>query len=188
MRQIRHDKVNTAREIMNVQFLGATHQVTGSSYLLEAGGEKILIDCGLYQEREYIYRNWQDFPVPPNQIQHLLLTHVHLDHSGLIPKLVRDGFSGDILLTPPSKQMLPIVLSDSARNLEEDAAFKKRRHEREGKRGPHPEVPLYTFQDAERCYSQLREVSYGNLTQLNEHVKVCFHDAGHILGNDRDHS
>jgi metallo-beta-lactamase family protein len=168
---------------MNVQFLGATHQVTGSSYVLDAGGQKILIDCGLYQEREYTYRNWQDFPVSLNQIQHLLLTHVHLDHSGLIPKLVRDGFSGDILLTPPSRQMLPIVLSDSARNLEEDAAFKKRRHEREGKRGPHLEVPLYTVQNAERCYSLLREVPYGGLTQLNEHVKVCFHDAGHILGS-----
>lgn len=168
---------------MNVQFLGATRQVTGSSYLLDAGGAKILIDCGLYQEREYAYRNWQDFPVPPNQIQHLLLTHVHLDHSGLIPKLVRDGFSGNILLTPPSRQMLPIVLSDSARNMEEDAAFKKRRHEREGKRRPHPEEPLYTVQDAERCYSQLKEVPYGNFTQLNDQIRICFHDAGHILGS-----
>jgi metallo-beta-lactamase family protein len=168
---------------MNVRFLGATRQVTGSSYVLDAGGLKILIDCGLYQEREYAYRNWQDFPIPPNQIQHLLLSHVHLDHSGLIPKLVRDGFSGDILLTPPSRQMLPIVLSDCARNLEEDAAFKKRRHDREGTRGPHPEVPLYTVQDAERCYSRLKEVPYGDFTQLNSHVKVSFHDAGHILGS-----
>ncbi|MGD0423175.1 MAG: MBL fold metallo-hydrolase [Candidatus Bathyarchaeia archaeon] len=168
---------------MNVQFLGATRQVTGSSYVLDTGGEKILIDCGLYQEREYTYRNWQDFPISPSQIQHLLLTHVHLDHSGLIPKLVRDGFSGDILLTPPSRQMLPIVLSDSARNLEEDAAFKKRRHESEGKRGPHPEVPLYTVGDAEKCYCLLKEVPYGEFTQLNSHVKVCFHDAGHILGS-----
>jgi metallo-beta-lactamase family protein len=168
---------------LNVRFLGATHQVTGSSYVLDAGGVKVLIDCGLYQEREYAYRNWQDFPVPPSQIQHLLLTHVHLDHSGLIPKLVRGGFSGDILLTPPSRQMLPIVLSDSARNLEEDAAFKKKRHDREGRRGPHPEVPLYTVQDAEKCYSRLREVPYAELTQLDNHVKVCFHDAGHILGS-----
>jgi metallo-beta-lactamase family protein len=168
---------------MKLQFLGATRQVTGSSYVLDAGGAKILIDCGLYQEREYAYRNWQDFPVPPNLIQHLLLTHVHLDHSGLIPKLVREGFSGDILLTPPSRQMLPIVLSDSARNLEEDAAFKKKRHDREGRRGVHPEVPLYTVQDAEKCYSQLKEIPYGEFTQLNNHVKVCFHDAGHILGS-----
>jgi metallo-beta-lactamase family protein len=168
---------------MNLQFLGATRQVTGSSYVLDVGGVKILVDCGLYQEREYAHRNWEDFPVPPNQIQHLLLTHVHIDHSGLIPKLVRDGFSGDILLTPPSRQMLPIVLSDSARNLEEDAAFKKRRHDGEGKRGPHPEVPLYTVQDAEKCYSQVKEVAYGEFTRLNDHVKVCFHDAGHILGS-----
>jgi metallo-beta-lactamase family protein len=126
-----------------------------------------------YQEREYAYRNWQDFPVSPNQIQHLLLTHVHIDHSGLIPKFVRDGFSGDILLSPPSRQMLPIVLSDSPRKLEEDSAFKKRRHGREGRQGPHPEVPLYTVQDAEKSYSQLKEVPYGDFTQLNNRVKVC---------------
>ena len=168
---------------MNLQFLGATHQVTGSSYALDASGTKILIDCGLYQEREYAYRNWQDFPIPPSRIQHLLLTHVHLDHSGLIPKLVRDGFSGDILLTPPSRQLLPIVLSDSARNFEEDAVFKKKRHDREGRRGPHPEIPLYTVQDAEKCYSQMKEVPYGEFTELENDVKVCFHDAGHILGS-----
>jgi len=168
---------------MNLQFLGATRQVTGSSYLLDIGKMKILIDCGLYQEREYAYRNWKEFPVSPNEIQYLLLTHVHLDHSGLIPKFVRDGFSGDILMTPPSKQMLPIVLSDSARNLQEDAAFKKRRHEREGKRGPHPEIPLYTVQDVENCYSRLKEVPYGDFTQLDNQVRFCFHDAGHILGS-----
>jgi len=168
---------------MKLQFLGATRQVTGSSYLLDTGKMKFLIDCGLYQEREYTYRNWQDFPVFPNEIQYLLLTHVHLDHSGLIPKLVREGFSGDILLTPPSRQMLPIVLSDSARNLEEDAAFKKRRHEREGKRGTHPEVPLYTVQDVENCCTCLKEVPYGDFIQLDNQVRVCFHDAGHILGS-----
>ena len=134
---------------MRIRFLGATRQVTGSSYLLDAGGLKILIDCGLFQERDYSYRNWEGFPFPPNQIHCLLLTHVHLDHSGLIPKLVKEGFAGDILLTPPSKEMFPIVISDSAKIQEEDAAFKKKRHDREARTGPYPEIPLYTVRDAE---------------------------------------
>jgi len=127
---------------MRIRFLGATRQVTGSSYLLDTGGLKILIDCGLFQERDYSDRNWNAFPVPPDQIDHLLLTHVHLDHSGLIPKLVKEGFAGDILLTAPSKEMFPIVILDSARIQEEDAAFKKRRHDREGRTGSYPEIPL----------------------------------------------
>jgi len=157
--------------------------VTGSSYLLEAGGLKILVDCGLFQERDYSYRNWQPFPVPPGQIQHLLLTHVHIDHSGLVPKLVKEGFTGEILLTPASKELLPIVLLDSARMQEEDAALKKKRHEKEGRKGPRPEIPLYTVQDADRCFPLLRALPYEQPSQLNDQVTVCFHDAGHILGS-----
>jgi len=168
---------------MRIRFLGATRQVTGSSYFLDAGGLKILIDCGLFQERDYSYRNWEGFPVPPNQIHCLLLTHVHLDHSGLIPKLVKEGFAGDILLTHPSKEMFPIVISDSARIQEEDAAFKKKRHDREGRTGPYPEIPLYTVRDAEECFPLLKDVAYGDYLSLNDRVKVCFHDAGHILGS-----
>ncbi len=168
---------------MKLKFLGATHQVTGSSYFLDVGGVKILIDCGLFQEREYSYRNWEAFPVPPDQIDYLLLTHVHLDHSGLIPKLVREGFSGDILLTPASKELFPIVILDSARMQEEDAAFKKKRHDTEGRKGPHPEIPLYTVHDAEKCFHLLKDVPYEEFLPLNDQVKVCFHDAGHILGS-----
>ncbi len=168
---------------MKIKFLGATRQVTGSCYFLDVGGLKILVDCGLFQERDYSYRNWGNFPVPPDQIQYLLLTHVHLDHSGLIPKLVREGFSGDILLTSASKEMLPIVILDSARLLEEDAEFKKKRHAKEGRKGPYPEIPLYTVRDAKRCLRQLRGVSFEDQIQLNDRVKVCFHDAGHILGS-----
>ena len=106
---------------MKIRFLGATRQVTGSSYFLDGGGVKILVDCGLFQERDCSYRNWEAFPVPPNQIRYLLLTHVHLDHCGLVPKLVKEGFAGDILLTPASKELFPIVVLDSARMHEEDA-------------------------------------------------------------------
>ncbi len=168
---------------MKIKFLGATRQVTGSSYFLDAGGVKILVDCGLFQERDYSYRNWDAFPVPPDQIDHLLLTHVHLDHCGLVPKLVKEGFSGDILLTPASKELFPIVILDCARMQEEDAAFKKKRHEKEGRKGPHPEIPLYTVEDAEKCFPLMKDVSYEEYYQLNDQVKVCFHDAGHILGS-----
>ena len=168
---------------MKIRFQGATHQVTGSSYLVDAPGAQILIDCGLFQDRDYSYRNWQAFPVHPDQIDYLLLTHVHLDHSGLIPKLVKEGFSGDILLTPPSKDMLPIVILDSARVQEEDAAYKKRRHEKEDRKGLYPEIPLYSVQDAKECIPLLKAVPYGDYVPLNERVRVCFHDAGHILGS-----
>ena len=168
---------------MKIRFLGATRQVTGSSYFLDAGGVKILIDCGLFQERDYSYRNWNKFPVPPDQINYLLLTHVHLDHSGLIPKLVKEGFAGEILLTSPSKEMFPIVILDSARIQEEDAAYKRRRHTKEGRKGPYPEIPLYTVQDAEKCLPLLRDIPYEDYLPLNDRVKVCFHDAGHILGS-----
>jgi metallo-beta-lactamase family protein len=168
---------------MKIKFLGATHQVTGSSYLLEDVGIKILVDCGLFQERQYFYRNWEPFPVPPDQIQYLLLTHVHQDHSGLIPKLVKEGFNGEILLSPASKELFPIVILDSARIQEEDAAFKKKRHDKEGRKGPYPEIPLYTVQDAEKCFPLLKAIPYEAFLQLNNQVKVRFHDAGHILGS-----
>lgn len=168
---------------MKLNFLGATHQVTGSSYFLDAGGAKILVDCGMFQERDYSHRNWEAFPVPPDQIQYVLLTHVHQDHCGLVPKLVKEGFAGDILLTPASKELFPIIILDSARIQEEDAAFKKRRHEKEGRRGPYPETPLYTVQDAQKCFPLLKSVAYEEFLHLNDQVKVCFHDAGHILGS-----
>jgi len=168
---------------MKIEFLGATRQVTGSSYFLDGGGVKILVDCGLFQERDYSYRNWEAFPVPPNQIRYLLLTHVHLDHCGLVPKLVKEGFAGDILLTPASKELFPIVVLDSARMQEEDAAFKKKRHDREGRKGPYPEMPLYTVHDAENCFPLLKDVPYEEFLPLSDQVKVCFHDAGHILGS-----
>jgi metallo-beta-lactamase family protein len=169
--------------LIKLKFLGATRQVTGSSYFVEAGGLKILVDCGMFQERDYSYRNWRSFPVPADKIQYLLLTHVHLDHSGLIPKLVKEGFAGDVLLTTASKELFPIVILDSARMQEEDAAFKKKRHDKEGRKGPYPEIPLYTVQDAEKCFHLLKDVAYEEYLSLNDQVKVCFHDAGHILGS-----
>jgi metallo-beta-lactamase family protein len=137
----------------------------------------------MFQERDYSQRNWEPFPVPPDQIQYLLLTHVHQDHCGLIPKLVKDGFHGDILLTAASKELFPIVVLDSARIQEEDAAFKKNRNSNEKQKEPYPETPLYTVQDVEKCFPLLKAVPYEEFLPLNDQVKVCFYDAGHILGS-----
>jgi metallo-beta-lactamase family protein len=168
---------------MKLKFLGANQQVTGSCSLVETENARVLVDCGLYQEREYLARNWDPFPVPPESIDMLLLTHVHLDHCGLIPKFVREGFSGPILLTSPSEDLLPIVLLDSARIHEEDASYKKKRHKREGRKGPYPEIPLYTVKDAERALPLVRTVPYEKSILLKDQWEVRFHDAGHILGS-----
>lgn len=167
---------------MKIKFLGATQQVTGSCYLLSAGGLQIIVDCGLYQEREYLSRNWEPFPVPVSQIDYIILTHVHLDHCGLVPKLVREGFSGRILTTSASHEMLEIVLKDSAEIQEEDAAYKKKRHRREKRKGPYPEIPLYTIKDAEKTFPLVKNVPYDALYPLNDNVMMRLHDAGHILG------
>lgn len=168
---------------MKLKFLGANQQVTGSSYLLETETQRVLIDCGLFQERDFLERNWESFPVSPDSVDALLLSHVHLDHSGLLPKLVRDGFSGPIFLTPPTKALLPIVLLDSAHIQEEDAAYKKKRHKKEGRKGPFPEIPLYTVEDAERVLPLAREKPYRKAFLLNGRCEARFHDAGHILGS-----
>ncbi|MBC7363267.1 MAG: MBL fold metallo-hydrolase [Candidatus Aminicenantes bacterium] len=168
---------------MKVKFLGAAGQVTGSCYYLQTDGLNFLVDCGLYQEREFLSRNWNPFPVSPEKIDYLLLTHAHLDHSGLIPKLVREGFKGKILCTAPTAELLPIVLYDTAKLQEEDAEIKKKRHEKEGRRGPYPEVPLYTMADVDRVLPLIEAVDYDLPVSLGSELSLTFHDAGHILGS-----
>lgn len=167
----------------SLAFLGAAQNVTGSSYLVESAGTRLMVDCGMYQERELQGRNWQDFPVSPGSLQSVLLTHAHLDHSGLLPKLVRDGFRGRIYCTGATAEIVPIMLMDSAKIQEEDAQTKRRRHEREGREGPHPEVPLYTADDAQAVLPLLSEVDYGQPVSLGQGVEAVFHDAGHVLGS-----
>lgn len=168
---------------MKLTFLGANRQVTGSRYCLEASGTKIMIDCGMVQEREFLARNWDPCPIPCDAFSAMVLTHVHIDHSGLIPKFVRDGFQGPIYATAPSVDLVDIMLLDSARIQEEDARYKKRRHEREGRQGKHPEVPLYTEKDAVKALRQFKAVEYETPIKVNDAFTVTFHDAGHILGS-----
>jgi metallo-beta-lactamase family protein len=166
-----------------LHFLGAAQNVTGSRFLIEASNVRFLVDCGLYQERKYLYRNWDPFPIPPNTIDAVLLTHAHLDHCGLLPKLAREGFRGRIVSTAATADITQIMLMDSAKIQEEDAEHKIKRHERERRKGPYPEVPLYTSADAKACCSLLSPVRYGEPVLIGNSVSATFHDAGHVLGS-----
>jgi len=168
---------------IKLRFLGAARNVTGSRHLLEANGVKLLVDCGLYQERQFRDRNWDSFPVPPNQIDAVLLTHAHLDHCGLLPKLVREGFSGRIYCTNATAEIAKIILLDSAHIQEEDAEHKRKRHERQGRKGPHGDVPLYNTADAEAVFPLFAPVKYRQTVAIGEGIQATLCDAGHVLGS-----
>ena len=168
---------------MHLHFLGANRQVTGSRYVLEACGRRVMIDCGLVQERQFVSRNWDAPPVDPKSIDWLVLTHAHLDHCGLTPRMVSQGFDGPIIGTEPTAELAEIIMLDSAHIHEEDAAYKKRRHEREGRTGPRPVVPLYTTADATAAVNLLEGARYNEPVKLCDQISVTFHDAGHILGS-----
>jgi len=168
---------------MKLAFFGAARQVTGSCYFVEANGLRILVDCGLHQERPYLERNWLPLPVPPEDIDFILLTHAHLDHSGLIPAVVRDGFAGTILTTAATADLLAIALMDAAKIQEEDAAYKKKRHQKEGRSGLPTEVPLYTTEDVQMTMPLVEGAAYDEARELGRGVSVRFRDAGHILGS-----
>lgn len=168
---------------IKLSFLGAAHNVTGSRYLLETNNIRLLVDCGLYQEREFSSRNWDSFPIPPHSLEAVLLTHAHLDHCGLLPKLIRDGFRGRVYCTEATSELAQIILLDSAQLQEEDAEFKRKRHEREKRRGPFPEIPLYTVDDAKASFPLFLPVKYGVPAQVDNGVEATFYDAGHVLGS-----
>ncbi|MFC1864779.1 MBL fold metallo-hydrolase [Chloroflexota bacterium] len=168
---------------IKLSFLGGALNVTGSHFFLEANNTRLLVDCGLYQERELRYRNWEPFTIPPSSLDAVLLTHAHVDHCGLLPKLVREGFQGRIYCTNATSEIAQIILLDSAHLQEEDAEFKRKRHERENRKGPFPEIPLYTVDDAKASFPLFTSVGYEENVMLGEGVKATFHDAGHVLGS-----
>ena len=162
-----------------LQFLGAAGTVTGSRYLLEAGGERLLIDCGLFQgEKELRLRNWSPFPVDPSSIQWLVLTHAHLDHTGYIPRFINEGFRGQILATPATVDLAHLLLPDSGHLQEEDAAYANKRrfskHE--------PALPLYTYEEAVNSLEFFRAVDESKPLEVSSHFVLRFFPAGHILG------
>jgi metallo-beta-lactamase family protein len=167
----------------SISFLGAAQNVTGSCYMIETENSKLLIDCGMYQERDLKSRNWDPFPVTPSEVDAVLLTHAHLDHCGLLPKLVRDGFSGPIHATPATVEIARIVLADSGKIQEEDAKYKKKRHKKEGRKGKYPEIPLYTQEDAEAVSDLFEPHQYNSPFSPVPGCTAEFRDAGHILGS-----
>jgi len=166
-----------------LSFLGAAGNVTGSSYLLQVRNKKILIDCGLYQEREFQSRNWDPFPFEPPNLDAVILTHAHLDHCGLLPKLVNEGFSGKIFCTEATADIAKVILLDSAKIQQFDAEQKKRRHRSENRKPKYPEKPLYTVEEAKRVFPLFTPVRYEENVDLSKAVKFSLHNAGHILGS-----
>ncbi|MCA9175902.1 MAG: MBL fold metallo-hydrolase [Planctomycetales bacterium] len=167
---------------MKLHFLGANRQVTGSCYCIEVAGSRVMVDCGMFQEREFAERNWHDCPVPARSVDALLLTHIHIDHSGRLPDLVRRGFRGKIYATRPTKAMAEIMLLDAAGIQEEDAAYKRKRHQREG-RDPSLVKALFNRGDVRNTLPLFKAVRYNEPVRVRDGVSAVFHDAGHILGS-----
>ena len=166
---------------MHLSFLGAAEMVTGSNYLLKTNKHNILIDCGLFQgNKEMEKLNFKDFPYDPADIDILLLTHAHIDHSGRIPKLVKDGFKGRIISTKATFDLSEVMLLDSAKIQEYDAEWENKKRKRSGLE---PIEPLYTTEDAEQSFKYFETYLYGQKIDINGEISFKFRDAGHILGS-----
>jgi metallo-beta-lactamase family protein len=164
---------------MRLTFLGGTNTVTGSKYLLEHGGRRLLVDAGLFQGLKQLrLRNWDEFPVPPASLDAIVLTHAHLDHSGFIPRLVQLGFRGPVYCTAATRDLCSLLLPDSARLLEEEAEYANRhafsKH--------HPALPLYTEPDALAALELFKPRGFDEGFEPIPGVRVLFRRAGHLLG------
>jgi len=164
---------------MRLTFLGGVGTVTGSKYLLEIGRRRILIDCGLFQGfKQLRLRNWAPLPVVPKSISAVILTHAHLDHTGYLPLLVKQGFQGPIYCTSATRDLCGLLLPDSGFIQEKDAEFANRH----GFSKHHPALPLYTKRDAERALRKFKRIPFDRPFGLNNNVQVTPRSAGHILG------
>lgn len=169
-----------------IQFLGAAGTVTGSKHLINTNhdvtgrtGFQALVDCGLFQgPKEWRERNWRETPIPAKEIDAVILTHAHLDHSGWIPKLVKEGYRGKIYATPSTVELCGILLPDSGYLQEEDAYF----HNKQKSSKHSPALPLYTAEEAEQCLQQFVPVDFGETVQLSPELSFRFVHSAHILG------
>jgi metallo-beta-lactamase family protein len=166
---------------MKIEFVGAAHTVTGSSYIIKNDDFTIMVDCGMFQgTRELRERNHLKMIYAPEKIDALLVTHAHIDHSGLIPKLVKDGFKGPIFATTATTDLLKIMLPDSAHIQEMDAEYSSRKSKKAGREAV---AALYTIEDATASLTHLKPIDYDNTFEVVPGVKARFKDAGHILGS-----
>ncbi len=163
---------------MKITFLGAAHEVTGSSTLIEVGGRYILVDCGMEQGKD-IFVNCE-MPVDPEKIDYVLLTHAHIDHSGKIPKLYKDGYGGNVYATEETCDLCRIMLMDSAHIQEVESEWRNRKAKRSGEE---QEEPIYNTKDAQLAISRLRGCRYGEKIQISENIVIRFIDIGHLLGS-----
>lgn len=164
---------------MRLTFLGATGTVTGSKTLVEVGGKRLLVDCGLFQGYKMLrLRNWEPLPFDAASLDAVLLTHAHIDHSGMLPLLAKQGFRGPIITTGGSADLCEILLLDTAHLQEEEAAYRNRHKATKHQ----PALPLYTVDDAKACLKQFQRIALGATVDLGDGVQVHFTSAGHILG------
>ncbi len=167
-------------KIMKIRFLGAAQSVTGSFFLVETDSTRFAVDCGLFQgPKELQERNYHDFSVDPASIEFLIATHAHIDHTGLIPKLYKNGFRGHVYCTHATEELCRVLLPDSAHIQESEIERKNRKLTRSGK----PEIePIYTTQDALDCLNRFRSINTDEIIKLQSNIEIRMRNAGHILG------
>lgn len=166
---------------MKITFLGATKTVTGSNYLVEAAGKKFLVDCGMWQgKKELEEENFEDFEFDPAEIDFMLLTHAHIDHSGRIPKLYNEGFKNKVYAHKATCDLCALMLPDSGHIQEMENEWKNRKRIRKGQE---PREPLYTAEQAARCLEIFEPVKYDEIVEITPEIHVRFNDAGHMLGS-----
>ena len=166
---------------MKITFLGATRTVTGSNYLVEGAGKKFLVDCGMWQGKsELEEENYSEFEFDPHEIDFMLLTHAHIDHSGRIPKLYKEGYRNKIYAQKATKDLCAIMLPDSGHIQEQESEWKNRKRIRKGER---PREPIYTAEEATKCLEIFEAVKYNEIIEITPDIHVRFNDAGHMLGS-----
>lgn len=163
---------------MKLTFIGAAHEVTGSCHLLQSCGKNILIDCGMKQGKNKYEQVKPD--ITPSQVDYVLLTHAHIDHSGMLPYLAAKGFKGKILTTHATKDLCKIMLLDSAHIQEMEAEWKNRKNQRSGKDNV---IPIYTIEDANSALTLFEGYDYNDIIDVDEGIKIRFTDMGHLLGS-----